>query len=96
MLVAAGGYFGPPAGGSVEIGYSVIPEARERGYATELVEALVHVWDEARAAAREFWRAAADEARLSDDMRRASATNATVVAETTRRTASDADAESSS
>ena len=41
MLVAAGGYFGPPAGGSVEIGYSVIPEARERGYATELVEALV-------------------------------------------------------
>ena len=40
-LVAGGGYFGPPSDGSVEIGYSVIPDARERGYATELVEALV-------------------------------------------------------
>jgi [ribosomal protein S5]-alanine N-acetyltransferase len=40
-LVAGAGYLGPPAEGSVEIGYSVIPEARGRGYATELVEALV-------------------------------------------------------
>jgi RimJ/RimL family protein N-acetyltransferase len=40
-LVAGAGYLGPPAQGSVEVGYSVIPEARGRGYATELVEALV-------------------------------------------------------
>lgn len=40
-LVAGAGYLGPPSGGCVEIGYSVIPEARGRGYATELVEALV-------------------------------------------------------
>jgi RimJ/RimL family protein N-acetyltransferase len=40
-LVAGAGYLGPPSGGCVEIGYSVIPEARGRGYATELVDALV-------------------------------------------------------
>jgi len=40
-LVAGAGYLGPPADdGSVEIGYSVIPAARRRGYATELVEFL--------------------------------------------------------
>lgn len=40
-LVAAGGYFGPPADGEVEIGYSVIPEAQRRGIATEMARALV-------------------------------------------------------
>jgi ribosomal-protein-alanine N-acetyltransferase len=40
-LVGAGGYFGPPVEGRVEIGYSIAPEFRRRGYATELVEALV-------------------------------------------------------
>jgi RimJ/RimL family protein N-acetyltransferase len=41
-LVAGAGYMGPPADdGSVEIGYSVVPAARRRGYATELVEFLV-------------------------------------------------------
>jgi [ribosomal protein S5]-alanine N-acetyltransferase len=41
-LVAGGGYFGPPLpDGTVEIGYSVVPEWRRHGYATELVEALV-------------------------------------------------------
>lgn len=41
-LVACGGYFGPPgADGIVEIGYSILPEFRGRGFATELVEALV-------------------------------------------------------
>jgi len=40
-LVAAGGYFGPPsADGVAEIGYSVVPEFRGQGYATELVDAL--------------------------------------------------------
>jgi [ribosomal protein S5]-alanine N-acetyltransferase len=40
-LVACGGYFGPPsADGTVEIGYSVVPECRRRGFATELVQAL--------------------------------------------------------
>jgi RimJ/RimL family protein N-acetyltransferase len=41
ILVACGGYFGPPlADGIVEIGYSVVPEWRRHGYATELVRAL--------------------------------------------------------
>jgi ribosomal-protein-alanine N-acetyltransferase len=41
LLVAGAGYLGPPADdGSVEIGYSVVPAARRRGYATELVEFL--------------------------------------------------------
>jgi RimJ/RimL family protein N-acetyltransferase len=43
MLVASGGYFGPPASdGSVEIGYSVVPACCGRGYATELVGALTN------------------------------------------------------
>lgn len=41
-LVGAGGYFGPPdAEGIVEIGYSVLPEWRRMGYASELVRALL-------------------------------------------------------
>ena len=40
-LVAAAGYLGPPSDGGVEIGYSVVPEVRGNGYATEIVEALV-------------------------------------------------------
>lgn len=40
LLVAAAGYFGPPIDGAVEIGYSVVPEARGKGYATEAVNAL--------------------------------------------------------
>ena len=40
-LVAGAGFLGPPASGSVEIGYSVVPAARGRGYATEAVSALV-------------------------------------------------------
>ena len=40
-LVACGGYFGPPSpDGTVEVGYSVVPEWRRHGYATELVQAL--------------------------------------------------------
>ncbi len=40
-LVAGAGYLGPPSDGVVEIGYSVIPDARRQGYATEIVAALV-------------------------------------------------------
>lgn len=41
-LVGSGGYFGPPdRNGIVEIGYSVLPEWQRRGYATEIVKALV-------------------------------------------------------
>lgn len=40
-LVAAAGYVGPPKHGSVEIGFSVVPEAQGRGYASEIVKALV-------------------------------------------------------
>ena len=41
-LVAGAGYLGPPSSdGVVEIGYSVVPEARGEGYATEIVQALV-------------------------------------------------------
>ena len=40
-LVGGCGYFGPPADdGTVEIGYSVVPEHRRQGYAGECVEAL--------------------------------------------------------
>jgi ribosomal-protein-alanine N-acetyltransferase len=41
-LVGAGGYFGPPdSEGVVEIGYSVLPEWRRMGYASELVQTLL-------------------------------------------------------
>lgn len=41
-LVGAGGYVGPPgADGVAEIGYSVVPECRGLGFATELARALV-------------------------------------------------------
>jgi [ribosomal protein S5]-alanine N-acetyltransferase len=41
-LIAAAGFFGPPDdGGSVEIGYSVVPAFAGHGFATEIVRALV-------------------------------------------------------
>jgi len=41
-LVGAGGYFGPPGeDGTVEIGYSVLPEWQRQGYASEIVSTLV-------------------------------------------------------
>ena len=42
MLCGTAGYKGPPdAEGSVEVGYSVIPEARRRGFASGAVALLV-------------------------------------------------------
>ena len=50
ILVGAGGFFGPPnAEGLVEIGYSVLPAFEGRGFATELVRALVeHAFSDRR------------------------------------------------
>jgi RimJ/RimL family protein N-acetyltransferase len=42
VVVGTGGYFGPPdATGQVGVGYSIQPEFAGRGYATEMVRALV-------------------------------------------------------
>jgi ribosomal-protein-alanine N-acetyltransferase len=45
-LVGGAGYFGPPGGppgseGTVEVGYSVLPQWQRRGYASEMVRTLV-------------------------------------------------------
>ena len=41
-LVGGAGYFGPPdESGTVEVGYSVLPEWQRRGYASEMVQTLV-------------------------------------------------------
>jgi ribosomal-protein-alanine N-acetyltransferase len=41
-LIGCGGFFGPPTpDGTVEIGYSIVPECRRLGYATEMVRALM-------------------------------------------------------
>ena len=46
LMVADGGYFGPPNEvGTLEIGYSVSAQWRKQGIATELVGVLVnHAW----------------------------------------------------
>ena len=40
-LVAGGGFLGPPQAGTVQMGYSVLPQFQRKGYATELAAALV-------------------------------------------------------
>ncbi len=41
-LIGSGGYLGPPDDeGTVEIGFSVLPEWRRCGYASEIVSALI-------------------------------------------------------
>jgi [ribosomal protein S5]-alanine N-acetyltransferase len=42
VLVASGGFKGPPRDGEAEIGYSVLPQFQRKGYATEMVGGLVH------------------------------------------------------
>ena len=46
-LVGFGGYKGPPVDGDVEIGYSIAPSRRERGFATEVARIMI---ERARAA----------------------------------------------
>ena len=42
VLIGVGGYKGPPdRNGNVEIGYSILPEFRRQGYATEAAQGLV-------------------------------------------------------
>ncbi|MFH1998223.1 MAG: GNAT family N-acetyltransferase [Planctomycetota bacterium] len=41
VLVASGGFKGPPQEGTAEIGYSVLPQFQGRGYATEMVGSLI-------------------------------------------------------
>ncbi len=41
VLVGGGGFLGPPQDGTVQIGYSVLPQFQGRGYATEMVGGLV-------------------------------------------------------
>jgi RimJ/RimL family protein N-acetyltransferase len=39
-VIGDGGFVGPPAGGTVAIGYEIVPSARGQGYATEVIRAL--------------------------------------------------------
>lgn len=41
ILVGGGGSLGPPQGGAAEVGYSILPEFRRRGYGTEMMRAVV-------------------------------------------------------
>ncbi len=41
VLVASGGFLGPPQDGTVEVGYSVLPQFQRQGLATEMVAGLV-------------------------------------------------------
>ena len=40
ILIGGGGFLGPPQDGTVQLGYSVLPEFQRRGYATEMVRGL--------------------------------------------------------
>ncbi len=41
VLVGSGGFKGPPQAGTVESGYSVLPQYQGKGYATDMVRGLV-------------------------------------------------------
>ena len=51
VLVASGGFFGPPQEGVVEIGYAVLPEFQRKGYGAEVAGALTE-WALAQAGMR--------------------------------------------
>ncbi len=40
VLIGSGGFLGPPEGGSVQMGYSLLPLFQRQGYATEMVGGL--------------------------------------------------------
>lgn len=42
VIVGDAGFMGGPKGGMAEIGYSIVPEYRNQGYATEAVLYLIH------------------------------------------------------
>ncbi len=52
LVVGDVGFHGPPEDGIVEMGFSVIPERRRRGYATEAVRAVA-AWAVAEAGVRD-------------------------------------------
>jgi RimJ/RimL family protein N-acetyltransferase len=41
VAIGCGGYKGPPRDGGVEIGYSIVPEYRRQGYASEAANGLI-------------------------------------------------------
>lgn len=41
VVVGAGGFRGPPADGTVEVGYSIVPQFRRQGFASEAVQGFV-------------------------------------------------------
>ena len=41
MVIGDIGFFGPPEHGSVEIGYSIVPDRRRQAYVTEAARALI-------------------------------------------------------
>lgn len=40
-LIGSGGYKGPPADGTVEVGYAIVSDRRRRGFASEAVDGLL-------------------------------------------------------
>jgi hypothetical protein len=50
-VVGMAGFKGPPAGGLVEVGYTILPEHQRLGYATEAIGALIR-WASERGASR--------------------------------------------
>ena len=40
-LIGSSGFKGPPADGTVEVGYGIVPDHQRRGYATEAVRGLL-------------------------------------------------------
>jgi ribosomal-protein-alanine N-acetyltransferase len=40
VVIGDGGFHGPPKNGRAEIGYSIVPEFRRRGFATQAIRAL--------------------------------------------------------
>jgi [ribosomal protein S5]-alanine N-acetyltransferase len=49
LVVGGIGFFGPPRGGEVEIGYGIVPSRQGRGYATEALRTMVAMaWADSR------------------------------------------------